>query len=209
MFPRCPDYRSTDLGPQQCAQAVTAGRRLANALQSQPRCTLYPLSLRWRLQLPAKGARMRRIIAKLAISLALVLSLPQTAVARPTAYGSTPIGSFGYSWGGVTINVPVGCFFTHTIRGDGRRITNENAGTDCSGIGWWTSGFCNWRIDFIYYDTNNRHYLTHSGPTHNKCAVSTFRKDGRDWTVPRYGRSCATFSVNGRERARQCHSIIR
>lgn len=39
--------------------------------------------------------------------------------------------------------------FTHIIRSGGRKITYQNAGVDCAFVGALSSGFCNWRIDFI------------------------------------------------------------
>jgi hypothetical protein len=56
------------------------------------------------------------------------------------------------------VKVPTGCMFTHVIRGSGRRITYQNAGVDCAFVAALSSGFCNWRIDFTYADTDNRVY---------------------------------------------------
>ena len=46
------------------------------------------------------------------------------------------------------MKVPTGCMFTHSIRGDGKKITYQNAGVDCAFVAALSSGFCNWRIDF-------------------------------------------------------------
>ncbi|WP_343239712.1 hypothetical protein [Streptomyces sp. SID9913] len=99
-----------------------------------------------------------RLTSALAAAAALVVTMPSAAHA--TAIGSTPVRTFEYTVGGVTMNVPTGCMFTHIIRGKGRKITYQNAGVDCAFVGALSSGFCNWRIDFTYADTHNRTYRT-------------------------------------------------
>jgi hypothetical protein len=146
---------------------------------------------------------------RLAALTAATLVTATPAPAHASATGSTPISSFSYSIGGVTIAIPNGCFFTHRISGDGQRIDAENAGTDCVGPGFWSAGFCNWRINFEYFNTDNQWYGTNQGDLNSACNFSTFRTDTRSHRLPGPGRACAVFMVNGAERARQCHSILR
>jgi hypothetical protein len=158
--------------------------------------------------------RLRSLVVAAALFSA-VFALATPAHARPapaapakiqSAAGSTPVGSFEYSHAGVTIKVPIGCFLTHVIRGDDRRVSDENAGIDCAGAGTWGGGFCNWRIAFLYYDTNNRLYYTWPGKTFTNCDFAPwYMRPG--YTAGHYGRACAVFYVNGIEKARQCHSI--
>ena len=101
---------------------------------------------------------MGRLSTAVTVAAALVLTAPTGAYA--SAVGSTPVRTFEYSVGGVTMKVPTGCMFTHIIRGTGRKITYQNAGVDCAFVGALSSGFCNWRIDFTYADTDNRNYRT-------------------------------------------------
>ncbi|MBC9717812.1 hypothetical protein H9Y04_35305 [Streptomyces sp. TRM66268-LWL] len=145
-----------------------------------------------------------RLIAALATAGALVMMSPATAQA--SAVGSTPVRSFEYSVGGVTIKVPTGCMFTHIIRGGGKKITYQNAGVDCAFVGALSSGFCNWRIDFTYGDTNNRVYKTSRGRTHNECEIGPMRNNSPQ-TLPRYGRACTHLYVSGVRRVSQCHHI--
>ncbi|WP_369388853.1 hypothetical protein AB5J72_15610 [Streptomyces sp. CG1] len=86
--------------------------------------------------------------------------------------------------------------FTHIIRGDGRRITYQNAGVDCAFVAALSSGFCNWRIDFSYADTDNRTYRTSRGRTHTECKIDPMRNNSPQ-TLPRYGKACAHLYVNG------------
>ncbi|MGW2417975.1 hypothetical protein ACWC0C_01730 [Streptomyces sp. NPDC001709] len=116
--------------------------------------------------------------------------------------------TFEYSVGGVTMKVPTGCMFTHIIRGSGRRITYQNAGVDCAFVGALSSGFCNWRIDFTYADTDNHTYRTSRGRTHNECKIDPMRNNSPQ-RLPRYGKACAHLLVNGVRRVSQCHHITK
>jgi hypothetical protein len=147
-----------------------------------------------------------RTIATLSMTAALA-ALPPSA-AHATAIGSTPVATFNYQVGGVTMKIPTGCAFTHIIRGDGKSITYQNAGVDCGFVGALNSGFCNWRIDFTYADTSNRTYRTSRGRTHTECKIDPMRNNAPQ-KLPRYGKACAHLSVNGVRRVSQCHHITK
>ncbi|MFD7093780.1 hypothetical protein ACWGHU_09015 [Streptomyces xanthophaeus] len=150
--------------------------------------------------------RPARIITALAATAGLsVLPPPQ---AHATAIGSTPVATFDYQVGGVTMKVPTGCMFTHVIRGGGKTITYQNAGVDCGFVGALNAGFCNWRIDFTYADTDNKTYRTSRGKTHTECKINPMR-DNAPQKLPRYGKACAHIHVNGVRRAAQCHHITK
>ncbi|MCX4780129.1 hypothetical protein [Streptomyces sp. NBC_01264] len=140
-----------------------------------------------------------RIIATLATTVGLAVLPP--AQAHAGAIGSTPVTGFDYQVGGVTMKVPTGCMFTHIVRGEGKKITYQNAGVDCA-------GFCNWRIDFTYADTDNKTYRTSRGRTHTECEIHPMR-DNAPQTLPRYGKACAHINVNGVRRVSQCHHITK
>ncbi|MDX3532105.1 hypothetical protein P1P75_38370 [Streptomyces sp. ID05-39B] len=116
--------------------------------------------------------------------------------AHAGAAGSTPVQTFEYSVGGMTMKIPTGCMFTHIIRGSGKKITYQNAGVDCAFVGALSSGFCNWRIDFTYADTSNRTYRTSRGRTHSECKIDPMRNNSPQ-TLPRYGEACARLYVTG------------
>ncbi|MEV0262859.1 hypothetical protein AB0I49_16180 [Streptomyces sp. NPDC050617] len=147
-----------------------------------------------------------RTIATLAATATLAV-LPPSA-AHATAIGSTPVATFNYQVGGVTMKIPTGCAFTHIIRGGGKRITYQNAGVDCGFVGALNSGFCNWRIDFTYADTNNRTYRTSRGRTHTECKIDPMRNNAPQ-KLPRYGKACARLVINGVRRVSQCHHITK
>ncbi|ALV36026.1 hypothetical protein [Streptomyces sp. CdTB01] len=150
--------------------------------------------------------RFSRLATTLATAVTLAFASPVSAHA--TAIGSTSVRTFEYSVGGMTMKVPTGCMFTHIIRGSGREITYQNAGVDCAFVAALSSGFCNWRIDFSYADTNNRTYRTSRGRTHNECKIDPMRNNAPQ-RLPRYGKACAQLYVNGVRRVSQCHHITK
>lgn len=149
-------------------------------------------------------------VSRLAVALAAVgaLVLGSATAAHAGAIGSTPVRTFQYSLGGATVKIPTGCMFTHIIRGEGRRITYQNAGVDCAFVAALSTGFCNWRIDFTYADTSNKIYRTSRGRTHSECKIDPMRNN-HPQTLPRYGRACAHLHVNGVRRVSQCHHITK
>ncbi|WP_328495294.1 hypothetical protein OHS59_23060 [Streptomyces sp. NBC_00414] len=143
-----------------------------------------------------------------AVAAACALVLASSSVAQAGAVGSTPVRTFEYSVGGMTMKVPTGCLFTHIIRGGGKRITYQNAGVDCAFVAALGSGFCNWRIDFTYANTNNKTYRTSRGRTHPECKIDPMRNNSPR-TLPRYGKACAHLYVTGVRRVSQCHHITK
>jgi hypothetical protein len=142
-------------------------------------------------------------------AMAAALVLFATSLAYADAVGSTPIGAFDYTFQGAKLSIPTGSFFTHMIRGSGLTITDESAGVDGIGPGLVGGGFCNWRIDFQYEDDSGKVYSIDRGPLSNTCDHYTFRDLPVTHALPSYGKACALFYVNGVERARQCHFIVK
>jgi hypothetical protein len=150
----------------------------------------------------------------LAICFASSTTPASAAPARPaSAYGATAIGSFAYSVGGVTVNVPVGCYLDHQITGKGDYINYENASTVCIGAGTWGSGFCNAYMQFVFERTNGTTWDTVNEPIHYGCThflsqnAATFENpQGAGWSLA--GKHCANLVVDGHVRASQCHYIF-
>jgi len=118
------------------------------------------------------------------------------------------VATFDYNIGGATVKVPTGCTFTHIVRGEGRRITYQNAGVDCAFAAALTRGFCNWRIDFTYADTSNKTYRISRGNTHAECKIDPMRNNAPQ-TLPHFGKACAHLYVNSTRRVSQCHYITK
>ncbi|MBB1255732.1 hypothetical protein [Streptomyces alkaliterrae] len=127
-----------------------------------------------------------------------------------SAAGSSAIGVFSYSHGGLTIKVPSGCFLTHSIKGSGKKVDRQIAGVDCVGPAALGARFCNTRLEFHYADTSGKTYKIKRGPLNNKCTTGTVPtyKIGAH-TLPKYGKACAQLFVNGKRTAVQCHFITK
>lgn len=130
-----------------------------------------------------------------------------TDIAPMSAFGTEPISSFSYSLDGTTFKIPTGSFLSHYIDGSGKRINAERAGVDRVGPAYWTGMICNWRIDFDYYDLNQKHYKHNRGETHTTCDWSPFRSYNVATQLAHNGQACAVFYVMNAQRARQCHYI--
>jgi len=149
-----------------------------------------------------------RFILTLALAVTSVLAVAPPAYAD--AYGITALGAFEYTFQGVKFTVPNGFFLQHAIHGNGLAITREQADIVAMGPAVVESGFCNWRIDFQYEDADGKVYRTDRGPLTTTCGkFDIVRAIPEARTLPSYGRSCAIFYVNGAERVRQCHFIVK
>ena len=155
----------------------------------------------------------------LAVSMMLSTAMPSRAegfVEDPevkiplSAFGCEPFGGFCVEVGGKKVCYP-GATLCHTVRGNGKTITYQDASVD-DNFGGGTAGgnFCNWRIDWEYRDTNGKVYFTDAGPMHYKCEGSAYpigRVDKKRRVVGKYGSVCAVFHASGGRRAAQCHFI--
>ncbi|MEU6146100.1 hypothetical protein ABZ848_37875 [Streptomyces sp. NPDC047081] len=155
-----------------------------------------------------RNAARRLFTAGGATVLFTAVALGAGGEAQADATGSAAVGTFSYDLHGAGVKVPVGCFLTHSIDGSGKRITAQKAGVDCVGLAAAFSEFCNWRIDFTYADMNNRTYKVSRGKTHPECKGDPLRRNSAQ-TLPKYGKACARFYVNGKLRATQCHFITK
>lgn len=129
-----------------------------------------------------------------------------------SAIGSAAIGQFKYTFGGVTIDVPSGCFLTHVMKGKGRNIKDQYAGVDCFGLAaLHNSRFCNYRFDFVLRK-DGKNYKRFTGKTHDtscKTQLRTYTNPKVPYVAKHPGQGCAIFYVNGKKRAEQCHGITK
>jgi hypothetical protein len=137
---------------------------------------------------------------------------PAPAADGPTwHFASTPIDSFSYSVGGVTIKVPTGCFLTVAIKYWERNagVETTRAGTDCYGLAAANPAwFCNRRMTFSFYDADGKRYHRYRSGVDNDCRSSTL------YEIPgsvrgRFGKMCARFYTQGDRRAMTCTPIHR
>lgn len=128
--------------------------------------------------------------------------------ANASAVGCQPSHGFGFSFKGASLTVPKG-FLCHEIKGNKKKITFQRAAytAGASVYSALTGKICNWRIDFVYYDTNGRAYSTYRGPTKNYCSMGAVREVKAPKNLPKDGKSCARLIVDGKARVVQCHKI--
>lgn len=112
-------------------------------------------------------------------------------------------------WGGLTVNVrgqsigiPAGQL-AHKVEGDGNKINRQ-----WGHISTVTSSLCNWRIDYVYFDTNNKEKRRIRGRLHSSCDNWAYGNTVNPGTVP-YGKTCATLYRSGAYVTRQCHFVTR
>lgn len=128
--------------------------------------------------------------------------------AKAKAIGCQLSHGFGFSFKGANLTVPKG-FLCHLIQGDKRKITLQRAAYSATPnvYGALTGKICNWRIDFVYYDTNGKAYSTDKGPTKNYCSIGAVREVKSNKNLPKDGKSCARLIVDGKAKVVQCHKI--
>ncbi|MER6441704.1 DNRLRE domain-containing protein [Streptomyces sp. NPDC001185] len=124
------------------------------------------------------------------------------------AIGFQSMKQFDFEFAGVTIHVPIGCEIGHRIHGSGRRITEQAGWVGCDDFtGSFSTGFCNWHLDFHYADSNGKTYKILKGGMHTSCTHGPWREIGADRTLAHYGKACVHFVVGGKDRGVQCHQI--
>jgi hypothetical protein len=138
-------------------------------------------------------------------------SQPGHSVTPLNAAGYQPFGSACTTIAGVRICWPGGVL-GHTIIGSGRKMTDEQSSVeDLLGAGVVGGVYCNWRIDFNYYDTGNHLYRSRPGTQHSACTAISDpiigQRQAGDITLQHDGKACAQFGANGRVYAKQCHNI--
>ncbi|HNM97502.1 MAG TPA: hypothetical protein PKK40_06125 [Marmoricola sp.] len=143
--------------------------------------------------------KLLKMITGLLVALTVAFGVQATTVAPASASANGCDSWAAFSWGGLPAPVPGG-FLCHRIFGSGTRVDYEDATFSAH------SNFCNWRIDFRYFDTAGQNYATSYGPTNLRCNVLGSRARTTAFTL-RPGRACAYLYTNGIYTTKQCHSI--
>ena len=152
---------------------------------------------------------VRKVTAAASVALmSLSLLLTAAAPAQASAFGCQYIGGFGFTYEGFSFEAPQG-WLCHEINGSGKFIDSESAsyGAFTTLYSVLTAKVCNWRIDFVYRNTNDTEYRRDSGATDNSCTLSPSRSVTKDKNLRYYGTACAQLYANGILRGKQCHNI--
>jgi hypothetical protein len=107
----------------------------------------------------------------------------------------------------VEMTLPYG-YLCHLMESRGKEISNQRAAytSNASIYGPLVGEICNWRIDFVYYDTKGDEYMRDKGETVNNCKGAS-RVAAKSKTLPQYGSTCAELFVDGKVRLTQCHGM--
>lgn len=139
------------------------------------------------------------VLALVALTMAGALK-PASAAANGTDCAAT--GSVPH------FDVPSGTLCLDVI-GSGLKIQSATAA-------WYGVGkLCHYKFHVYWYDLQNRHYATTTGPLHRGCswgAAAKYFKLGqlRYRVTPREGRACTVLTQSGEAHpARPCVAIIR
>ena len=108
----------------------------------------------------------------------------------------------------VDIKAPYG-YLCHMVHNRGKEIKEQEAAyTEKAGIyAPLVKDICNWRIDFVFYDTNGDEYLRDEGETVRDCNAGAKRTAQNDRMLPHFGTTCAELIIDGERKFSQCHSF--
>jgi hypothetical protein len=106
------------------------------------------------------------------------------------------------------ITFPYG-YLCHLIHTNGKLIEEQKAAyTASAGIyAPLVDNICNWKIDFVYYDTNGDEYMRDEGDIVSDCKQGVSRKVADVRELPKYGTTCAELIVDGEKKFTQCHIL--
>jgi hypothetical protein len=160
--------------------------------------------------------RSRSGIVRFLSSLSAVLTVIGSVILTSSGAGASGLGCdnsqitdepVSFNATSVEMTLPYG-YLCHLMESRGKEISNQRAAytSNASIYGPLVGEICNWRIDFVYYDTKGDEYMRDKGETVNNCKGAS-RVVAKNKTVPQYGSTCAELFVDGKVRLTQCHSM--
>ena len=130
----------------------------------------------------------------------------------PTSQGgfaTSPVASFSWSWNGVTVNVPAGCFLNMTVQGTGLKLDGTISGVECVGPAATIPGlFCNWSGVYRFLDSSGREYARQTSAVRNGCGQASFNISGASPRTMQTGSICIDFRNNGTTRGTTCMAVF-
>jgi hypothetical protein len=109
----------------------------------------------------------------------------------------------------VDLIIPFG-YLCHHFEANKKEVAVQKAAYSSNGTvaGPLVKGICNWRIDFVYYDTKGKEYMRDKGETASGCGQGASRAIAKGKQILQSGSSCAELTVDGKVRLIQCHTLI-
>ena len=132
---------------------VTATGNAASASQEIPpqdkSVVSYATELN-RQAAPYKGSENRSEMASTAAT-------DEPTISPRGGFATKPISSFSWSFNGVNINVPVGCFLNMRVDGKGLWLAGTFTAVECVGVAAIVPAmFCNWKGVYRFVDSNGQ-----------------------------------------------------
>jgi hypothetical protein len=108
----------------------------------------------------------------------------------------------------VDLIIPFG-YLCHHFEANKKEVAVQKAAYSSNGTvaGPLVKGICNWRIDFVYYDTKGTEYMRDKGETVKGCNQGASRAIAKSKTLPQFGSSCVELITDGEVRLIQCHAM--
>ena len=108
----------------------------------------------------------------------------------------------------VDLIIPFG-YLCHHFEARGKEIIMQKAAyaSTTSVTGSLVRGICNWRIDFVYYDTKGKEYMRDKGETVKGCKQGASRAIAEGRTLAQFGSSCVELITDGEVRLTQCRAV--
>lgn len=154
-----------------------------------------------------------RIFFSVAVAITMIGAMTMPREAAASATGCDNRQHFEGSGGqpnavSEDIKFPYG-YLCHLIHSDGKEISQQKAAyTLRAGIyAPLVQKVCNWRIDFVYFDTKGKEYMRDKGEVMKDCEKGASRNIAALKKLSEYGSTCAELIVDGEVRLRQCHTI--
>jgi hypothetical protein len=121
-------------------------------------------------------------------------------------FSSKPINPKAIS---VDLVVPFG-YLCHSLEVEGKEISVQKAAytSNATVAGPLVKGICNWRIDFVYYDSKRKETMRDKGETVKGCNQGASRAIAKSKPLAQLGSSCVELIIDGEIRLAQCHTII-
>ena len=108
----------------------------------------------------------------------------------------------------VDLIIPFG-YLCHLLESKGKEISIQKAAytSNATVSNFFVKGICNWRMDFVYYDTKGNEYMRDKGETVKGCDQGASREIAKSKTLPQSGSSCVELITDGEVRLVQCHPM--
>ena len=108
----------------------------------------------------------------------------------------------------VDLIIPFG-YLCHHFEARKKEIVIQKAAytSNATVSGPLVKGICNWRIDFVYYDTKGNEYMRDKGEIVKGCNQGAFRALAKSRTLPQFGSTCVELITDGEVRLTQCRAV--